>query len=144
MKMAEKTPIQARDVAAVFDGYPPKPRRRLLEVRALIFETAKATEGVGEIEEALRWGEPAYLTPETKSGSTIRLGWKASTTRQVRVHFHCQTTLVETFREHFADLVFEGSRSLVLEVDRPIPRAPLQICIAEALTYHLNKKRLRG
>ncbi len=35
------------DVAAVFAGFPERVRRRLLEVRGLIFETAADIEGVG-------------------------------------------------------------------------------------------------
>ena len=35
-------------------------------LRQLIFETAAATEVVGELEETLKWGEPSYLTPKTK------------------------------------------------------------------------------
>ena len=61
------------DVAAAFSGFPASVRARLLEVRDLIFETAVAIEGVGPLTETLKWGEPAYLTLATGSGSTIRL-----------------------------------------------------------------------
>ena len=50
---------------------------RLMTLRALIFDVAAKTDGVGALDETLKWGEPAYLT-RSKSGSTIRLGWKAS------------------------------------------------------------------
>ena len=59
------------DVAAVFSGFPERVRRRLLEVRDLIFETAADIEGVGPLTETLKWGEPAYLTRATGSGSTF-------------------------------------------------------------------------
>ena len=62
-----------RDVAAVFASYPAPVCERLLELRQLILDTAAVTEGVGEIEEALRWNEPSYLTSASKSGTTIRL-----------------------------------------------------------------------
>lgn len=39
------------DVAAVVDAYPTKFRRKLLALRTPILETAKSTDGVGEIEE---------------------------------------------------------------------------------------------
>jgi hypothetical protein len=52
-------PIKNPDVAATFDSYPPKFRRKLLALRKLILETAESTEGVGAIEETLKWGEPA-------------------------------------------------------------------------------------
>jgi hypothetical protein len=47
----------------------------LLALRRVIFATAAATPGVGVLTETLKWGEPAHVTAETASGSTIRLGW---------------------------------------------------------------------
>src|SRR5260370_37333640 len=60
-------------VEAVFSAYPEPLRAKLLALRRLIFATAKATEGVGALQETLKWGQPSYLTPATGSGSTIRL-----------------------------------------------------------------------
>ncbi len=133
--------IKNAEVAAVFEGYPAKFRRKLLNLRELILQTAKSTEGVGEIEETLKWGEPAYVTSESKSGSTIRIGWKASAPTQYAIYFHCQTNLVETFRELFpGQLKFEGNRSIVFGEDEAVPVEPLSICVATALTYHRIKK----
>ena len=55
-----RVPAVPRSVASVFASYPPKIRSRLMQLRKLIFETAAASEGVGEITETLKWGEPAY------------------------------------------------------------------------------------
>ena len=133
--------FERAEVEAVFAEYPPKARKRLLDVRELIFETAASIDGVGRIEEALRWGEPAYLTPETKSGSTIRIDWKEETPGQIHLFFHCQTTLVETFRMHFSSVFeFEGNRRLSLAIEGPLPESALSVCIAEAVTYHLKRK----
>ncbi|MGH0036346.1 MAG: DUF1801 domain-containing protein [Myxococcota bacterium] len=118
-------------------------RKRLRFLRKLILDTAKSTEGVGAIEETLRWGEPAYLTSESRSGSTIRIHWKEATPTQYRMYFNCNTSLVETFRSEFAGLLeFEGNRSIVFEADDPVPVGPLSVCIAMALTYHRSKGRL--
>ena len=59
-------------VGKIFAAYPPKLRKRLLAVRQMIFDVAKRTEGVGKLQETLKWGEPAYVTAATGSGSTIR------------------------------------------------------------------------
>ncbi|MDJ0788417.1 MAG: DUF1801 domain-containing protein [Myxococcota bacterium] len=131
---------ESPEVAAVFEGYPPQLRRKLLALRALIFETAAATEGVGPIEETLKWGEPAYLTSESKSGSTIRIHWKESAPREYAMCFHCQTTLVSDFRRQFPDVFrFDGNRRIVFEAGDRLPKGPLASCIAAALTYHLDK-----
>src|SRR6266702_3123193 len=60
-------------VDAVFNAYPKPIKARLLALRRLIFDTAKTTKGVGALLETLKWGQPSYLTAETKSGSTIRI-----------------------------------------------------------------------
>ena len=46
-------------VAAAVDAFPAAVRRRLLQVRRLIFETSAALDGVGPLTETLKWGEPA-------------------------------------------------------------------------------------
>lgn len=127
-------------VAAAFDRHPDPVRRKLMRLRALIFKTAKQTEGVGEIEEALRWGEPSYLTTKSKSGSMIRIDSKKPGT--FAMFFHCQTDLVPTFRELYPDtFTFEGNRALVLNVKDTLPETALRHCITLALTYHLEKVR---
>lgn len=129
------------DVAAVFEAYSPVPRSKLLALRQLILETASETEGVGAIEEALRWGEPSYLTPATKSGSTIRLNTVRAMEDRYAIYFKCTTTLVETFRQIYPDLfAYSGNRAISFHVDDPVPTNELGHCIALALRYHLDKK----
>jgi hypothetical protein len=114
----------------------------LLALRRLIFETAKTTKGVGMLQETLKWGQPSYLTPQTNSGSTIRIDRVKSAAGQYAVYFHCQTDLVETFRELYpTQLRFGGNRSILLDVKDALPRAELRHCVALALTYHLNKRK---
>src|ERR1700720_2473107 len=96
-------------VDAVFNAYPRPIKAKLLALRRLIFDTAKTTEGVGVLEEALKWGQPSYLTPETKSGSPIRIDQVKPADNQYAVYFHCQTDLVETFRQLYPDLSFGGN-----------------------------------
>lgn len=129
------------EVLAKFDTYPPNARRKLLALRELVFRTAATTEGVGEIEETLKWGEPAYVT-KNKSGSTIRMDWKKNDPDHYAMYFHCQTNLVETFRTMFPqDFKFQGNRALVFALEDKAPQDSLAMCIAASLTYHLNKRR---
>jgi hypothetical protein len=130
-------------VEAVFGAYPKPVKAKLLALRRLIFDTAKATKGVGALEEALKWGQPSYLTPETKSGSTIRIDQVKPEAGQVAVYFHCQTNLVETFRELYPELSFGGNRSILLSAGDKLPAAALRHCVALALTYHLNNRKRR-
>jgi hypothetical protein len=134
---------QAAAVDAVFKTYPQPTRARLLALRRLILATAKATPGVGRIEEALKWGQPSYLTTETKSGSTIRIDHVAA--EQYALYFHCQTDLVATFRELYPDKwSYGGNRCILLCARNKVDEAALRHCIALALTYHLNKRNTRA
>lgn len=130
------------EVAGVFDGLPPEARKLLCELRTLIFETADGLPEVGTLTETLKWGEPAYLTEETRSGSTIRLGWKSATPDAAHLYFNCRTDLVDRFRAMCGDdLICEGNRAIALPLTEPIPRGALEVCIEAALTYHLERKR---
>jgi hypothetical protein len=129
-------------VAAAFDAYPKPLKAKLLALRRLILGTAKTTKGVGAVEETLKWGQPSYLTPETKSGSTIRIDAIKSDAGRYAVYFHCQTNLVETFRELYPDeFSFGGNRCIILDAADDVPEAALRHCVALALTYHLNRRK---
>ena len=89
-------PITSTRVSAVFESCPPEIRKRALRLRRLVLDTAAELAEVGEVEETLKWGEPSYVT---KTGSTARLGWKASRPDEYKLLFHCGTNLVDTFKE---------------------------------------------
>jgi hypothetical protein len=134
--------FSAPALAAVFDAYPKPVKAKLLALRRLIFEPAKATRGVGALQETLKWGQPSYLTPETKSGSTIRIDQVKSAPHQYAVYFHCQTDLVATFRELYpTEFSYGGNRSILLNTADKIPEPALRHCMALALTYHFNRRK---
>jgi hypothetical protein len=130
-------------VGAVFNAYPNPLRARLLALRRLILDTASKTEGVGELEETLKWGQPSYLTTATKSGSTIRIdAVKAASPYQYAMYVHCQANLVVTFRELYPkDMTYGGNRSIVFHANEDVPEEALRHCVALALTYHLHKRK---
>ena len=68
------TPPIPQPVADVLARHPSPVRARLLDIRALIYSVATKTGGVGPLTETLKWGEPAYLTEASKSGTTISSG----------------------------------------------------------------------
>jgi Domain of unknown function (DU1801) len=142
--MAKWEKFENPGVVAVFDAYPKEAKAKLLSLRQLIFEVAAETEGVGKLEETLKWGQPSYLTNESKSGSLIRIDRIKSRPGKYAMYFHCQTTLVDTFKEMFReDFTFEGNRSIIFSEADKIPETKLRHCISLALTYHLDKQRLR-
>ena len=123
------------EVEKAYGRYDKVVRDRLIEVRRLIFDVAAETDGVGALTETLKWGEPAYLTEESKSGTTIRLG--ETKQGEPAVFFNCRTTLVESFRERFPDdFRYDKNRALIMDLNRPVAEAPLAMCLKAALTYH--------
>jgi hypothetical protein len=129
------------EVADVFNSYPHNIKSKLMFLRQLIFDTAASIEGIGKIEETLKWGEPSYLTPESKSGSTIRIAWKESQKENYSIFFKCTANLVPAFKEKFPNkFKFGGNRSINFNLNDDVPVKELKRCIALALTYHRNKK----
>ena len=136
-------PKLPREVSRAFDALPAPIGRRLLQVRALIFATAAAQDEIGGLTETLKWGEPAYLTDETGSGSTIRLGHLKGS-EQAAILFNCRTTLVDSFRERFPDrFEYRQTRALLLPVAGKLAKQELGVCLSLALTYHLDRRGKR-
>ena len=94
-------------------------RKKLLHLRQIILDTASETEGVNELEETLKWGEPSYLT---EGGSTVRIGWKKKAPEQYAIYFNCNTSLVDTFRGVYGNTFnFEGNRAIVFGETDELP-----------------------
>ena len=142
-RVPEKSASSA--IEAIFMAYPKPVRTKLLALRRLIFDTAKSTNGVGPLEETLKWGQPSYLTSKTRSGSTVRIDHVKSVANQYAVYFHCQTDLVAIFRELYPEKFrFGGNRSILFSADDVIDKPALRHCLALALTYHLNRRKGLG
>lgn len=129
-------------VAAAYAELPEAQRHRLVALRQLILEVAWGTEGVGPITETLKWGEPAYLTEATRSGTTIRLGSSRAAPADCALFVSCNSKLVPQWRERYGDrFAFEGDRALILPLRDEWPDAELRHSIAMALTYHARKRQ---
>ncbi len=131
--------VNSPDVDTIFDGCDEKTKAHLLHLRQLILEVAAETEGVGEVEETLKWGQPSYLTP-SKSGSTIRIDEVPTAEGEYAMYFHCRTSLVDRFRQLYpTEFEYEGYRAIHFNDSDEIPVEALKHCIELALTYHLRK-----
>ena len=128
------------EVAAMFDSYDAPVRAELLVLRDLILATADETAGVGSIEETLKCGQPAYVTTETKSGSTVRIApTKPGSDHDYAMFFICNTNLVKQFNDIFGNaLTYEGNRALLFSLGYELPQDEVRQCVAMALTYHLR------
>ena len=133
-------PFADAKVRKLFESYPAPVRTNLIKLRKLIFDTAKSLDGVGEIAETLKWGQPSYLTSESKSGSTIRID-RIKDDDGYAMYFNCQTDLVATFRELYpTQMSYGGNRSILFGATDKIPEKALRHCIGLALTYHSRQQ----
>lgn len=129
--------VKSEEVSRLLKSYPPEATEKLKQLRQLIIDTARETEGVDQLLETTKWGEASYIT---RTGSTIRMDWKQKTPDKYYLYFICTTGLVSTFRFIFGEeLMFEGNRAVVLDLKRPVPSPALRRCIALALIYHKVK-----
>ena len=135
------TQIIPTEVKKTFDAYPEAAGKRLMQIRELILKCARKDDAIGKLTETLQWGEPAYLTEQTGSGSTIRLGFKDSKPDTIAVYFNCQTTIVKEIQQRYPDqFTCENNRVLLLPIKNPLPKKELSECLDIALKYHINKK----
>lgn len=134
--IAEIVPDLPLEVAQVYEGYPAEYRGRLQELRSTLFTTCQKLYGTGQLQESLKWGEPAYRPLPPHGGTTVRLHWKPKYGAQVGVFVPCQTTLVADMRALYGDLLsFEGNRCLWLPGTGPYPEEAVAHFFAEAFRY---------
>ena len=125
-----------QEVEEKFKGYPASIRKKLETIRDMILTEAKEN-GLGEVDETLKWGEPSYLV---KGGSAVRYDWKEKYPNQYAIYFNCNTKLVDTFKELYGDKFrFEGNRAIVFGIKDALHKKELKHCIKLALTYHKVK-----
>ncbi len=118
----------------------PDVQRGLAKLRQVILQTA-IKEGVGPIEETLKWGQLSFLTSASKAGTTVRIDRDLTNGGRFALYVHCQTNLVNGWKERFSEFTFGGNRSVHFSSASETDLAQVKIMIAEALTYHRNKRR---
>ncbi|WP_425044817.1 DUF1801 domain-containing protein [Primorskyibacter sp. S87] len=126
-------PYSSQQVAEVFESSPAGARAGMLRLRQLILDTAE--ELSEQVEETLRWGQPAYIA---KKGSTLRVG--TSKHAAFALFVHCQSRLIDDLRATFpgADRL-EGNRAVLFDDPTEIDPERHGWLVARALTYHQNR-----
>lgn len=123
-------------VAAAYQALPEGTRAGALALRQLILETATSLPRAQPLQEALRWGQPAYLAPK---GSTIRLGGHKAA--RFALFVHCQSRLMGDFTSAFpGEDRIDGNRAVLFDDPDQIDATRHGWLIARALTYHLPAK----
>lgn len=129
-------PFQTPQVKAAYDAFPEGQKEIALMLRDLVFAVAADTPEVGRVEETLKWGQPSFITPKTKSGSTLRIGvTKAGDTG---IYAHCGTSIISDYAATFpGDDRIDGNRGVLFATANEIVPDRLRHLIRHGLTYHL-------
>lgn len=137
--MTDEIPEPTR---SAWEDFPEQLAERLVQLRQLILKTASENSAIGPLEETTKWGEPAFLTSATGSGTTVRINRHKKSPDKYALYVHCQTDLVERYRQLYDDeLTFDGNRAVVFDSKEELPVDAAKHCIAMALTYHLPRAR---
>jgi len=137
--MGHLEPNMPDDVKSRLESYSLIQRKKLLEMRALIFAASAELKPQITLVETLKWTQLAFLPAKPRTGTTIRLDVVEG---NLIAFFHCQTTLVDTFRQLYPqEFCFEGNRALIVPINQPIPTEALKHCFGLALTYHSAQRR---
>lgn len=126
-----------KPVDKVFSGYPKEAKKCLLTLRCLIYEVANE-EGVKELEESLKWGEPSYRPVKPRIGTSVRIAWKNEAPENIYLLVNCKTSLVDKYRALFSEaLSFSDNRAVVIPINKTLPIESLRECIRLAFRYFL-------
>ncbi len=126
-------------ISAAYDRFDDLVKTRLFEIRHLIFDIAGEHDEIGSVTETLKWGEPSYLTEQSKSGTTVRLSNVKERPDCCGIYVHCQTRLIGEFRDSFSnELEFSGNRAVLIDVNKPLNETLIKMFLHKALTYHLK------
>ncbi|MCQ0093183.1 hypothetical protein [Roseovarius sp. M141] len=133
------TPLPA-PVAKVVTRWPDRAQAAFHVIRRIVLNAAASTPPVGALSETLKWGEPAWLTGASRSGTTLRCAWQKAAPDHIGVYVNCRTDLAETMRSIYPGTFrHEGSRGLLMPLAAPLPEAALDHCAHLAQSYHLRK-----
>ena len=126
-------------VRLAFKAMPDAARAGALRLRALILAEAEQLPVIGRIEEALRWGQPTFLTPETGAACSLRIGMAGRD--RFGLFVHCRTSLIDEFRGLTGGrFVTQGTRAVLFRTANEIQPAPLRLLLRGALPYHRPPK----
>jgi hypothetical protein len=142
--MTAASPAPTPDVQAMLNACTAPQQAGLTLLRDLIFARAARLPAIGPLTEALRWGQPAYLTLKTGAACSLRIGLPPNShgPEGFALYVHCRTDLIETFLAgpgHGHHTI--GSRAVLFRTPQDIAPHPLAMLIDSALTWHAPELR---
>lgn len=121
------------------NAWPPEARDQFNQLRSLILNAAQDAD-VGEVEESLKWRQPAWRPKRPRQGSTLRLNWDEKLPQTIALFVDCKTTLsAEMFAAYPYDFEYESNRAMRLRLGAPLPEQAIRHLVKRTFTYHRKK-----
>ena len=131
-------PRLSDDLKIVVNGWPKNAQTHFHGLRDIVKDTAATNPLVGPLTETLKWGEPSFLTEQSRSGTTLRVAWKSKSPDEIGLFVICRTDMLEQVRALFPDAFrYEGTRAAYLPLSQTIPVEAVSYLASRAQTYHL-------
>lgn len=133
------TPMHA-DILNLSATWPADAQHRLLEMRAIFQDVARAAE-TGPLDESLKWGQPAWRPRKARMGSTLRLNWSADAPDQIAAFVDCKTDLAAQMDTRFpGQFRNDGRRSLAFDLSSGLHADAIWQLAHLTFTYHRAKR----
>lgn len=117
-------------------NWPQQAQDTFATLRTLILAAAKDA-SAGEIEESLKWRQPAWRPKAPRTGSTLRVNWSAASPLTIALFVDCKTTLAaEMFAAYPYDFQYEANRAMRLDLGAALPKAAISHLAQRTFTYH--------
>lgn len=127
------------DIQSVIARWPDAAQRHLLAARARFLDVCAAADA-GPLDESLKWGQPAWSPRTPRTGSTLRLNWSPQRPDALAAFVDCKTDLASEMSTRFPDQFHnDGRRSLVFELQTPLPSTAIDQLAYLTFTYHARK-----
>ena len=128
------------DLLARIETWPDPAQAHFVALRGLVHEVAAAA-NIGQLDESLKWGQPAWRPVRPRVGSTLRVDWSASAPERLMAFVDCKTNLASEMETRFpGQFSNDGRRALGFDLGAPLDRDAVWTLAHLTLTYHRAKR----
>jgi len=120
--------------------WPTQAQSHFSDLRHIVQQVATSAD-IGPLDEALKWGQPAWRPKRARTGSTLRVDWSPATPDRLLAFVDCKTDLAAQMDTRFPGQFHnDGRRALAFDLDGPLDRDAVWQLAHLTLTYHRAKR----
>ncbi len=128
------------DILARIENWPANAQKHFARTRCIVHDIAE-TADIGALDEALKWGQPAWRPKRPRVGSTLRVDWSPTTPDRLLAFVDCKTDLAQQMDTRFPGQFHnDGRRALGFALNTPLDEDAVWQLAHLTLTYHRAKR----